>query len=557
LAATGELDRLTDFVRRLEEEAFPAAYVTDPLLSEDQNGNYVLGGTLTVYGSTLSPPTVATPAGPPMSGEELRAQAAAALAAQDYEQALSFLLRLKQAEPNASDVDQLLYNAYVAYGQALLAQGNALSAREQCGAASTINPNGPEALNCLLAVSQRIQLTPTTPTPPGPIAANQTPGAVTSPAAGTASETPTVAAELTPTSVPTVAPPPTRTQPPAPPPVQPTQPPAPTQAPPATFTALPTVAGTPSPSVTVAASPTEGPSPTATLYVTPNPNPFGAMGTFYQPNCGLTQIKGTVRDSGGTAVNGVTIRVWYDGAQPNEIYSLPSGGDIKRGPGEWDVVLANYPKPGTWYIAVVDRNTGAVLSDVVTAITDDGPCKPGESGRQIVTQDFLKFGIVAGTPVSASPTTVSGTPAPSATATATPTATATVSPSATVLPILYLKDETPNKLIPDGPGGVITSTIIITDQLTIRELRVFPNIEHQDVGDLQIDIIHPDGTRIRIHKQGDSPGSTSLRRWFDITGAALSLVKGKSAVGTWTLEIKDTIEGKTGSLYSWSLEIYP
>jgi hypothetical protein len=282
------------------------------------------------------------------------------------------------------------------------------------------------------------------------------------------------------------------------------------------------------------------------------------MGEFYLPNCGLTQIKGTIRDARTNApVNGVTVRVWYDGAAPDMTYSLPSGTDPTRGPGEWDVVLWPGPKEGKWYVNVVNRQTGAPLSEVKTVFTDTGPCRPGESGHQVVIQDFVKYGEGPGVPgVTA---TASRVPSPAGTpsATRTNTATPTITPTPTVTPIVLDDPVNPDEPIPDYPEGPLVRTLAVGQSATVREARVFLNIGHDDVGDLRIDLVHPDGTHVTVHEQGEDQGDDEIRRWVAITGSDLALIVNKPAAGDWKLEVLDTIEGRSGTLISWQLEIYP
>nr|MBA2389996.1 proprotein convertase P-domain-containing protein [Geodermatophilaceae bacterium] len=155
--------------------------------------------------------------------------------------------------------------------------------------------------------------------------------------------------------------------------------------------------------------------------------------------------------------------------------------------------------------------------------------------------------------------TITRTPTITPIASSTPTASATptITPTPTPLPLDESKDEEPDLAIPDGPNGVATSTMSFPHAVTIREARVFLNIDHDDVADLEVNLIHPDGTLLRIRSQGEDDGDDDIRRWFSITGAALNSIRGKPSQGTWTLQVIDTIEGRTGELLSWSLEIYP
>ena len=73
---------------------------------------------------------------------------------------------------------------------------------------------------------------------------------------------------------------------------------------------------------------------------------------FYLPNCGLTHIKGTIRQQGSnTPIRGITVRVWFDGAAVDEIYSNPSDTN-----GEWDVVLADYAWVSQILIKILESN---------------------------------------------------------------------------------------------------------------------------------------------------------------------------------------------------------
>lgn len=548
VAASGDLTRLINFMARLEEEAFPTAYFSeDTTTTVNADGSYTLSGTLTIPTYTTSTGDISNPSLPTGGNtpDELRAQAADALARRDYELAISYLLRLAATEPPPADINDLLYEAYIAYGNDLLSRGLASAAQEQCMSAQALRPDSPDAAACLLTAAQMVTATP---------GGNGEVVVVVSATAEPPSATPTSSVPTpTPSQEPTVPPPPTRTPPP------PTNPPPPaTNTPdiPPTPTQTPTVTGTP---------PTATPEPTATFGGGGggDGNPFGPLTPVYLPNCDLTQIKGTIRDARTNAtLNGVTVRVWWDGAPDNEVYSLPSGTDPTKGGGEWDVVLDGYPKAGRWYIQVVNRETGAPLSQRVTVETDNINC--ATTGRQVVIQDFFRYNpeapgtIVPSATPSVGPSTT-GTPTVTLTPsmTGTPTNTPTVTATATRTPVQFAKDEDPNKPIPDGPNGSISSTLAVNSSLTLRRLRVELNITHTDAGDLHITLVHPDGTRIVVHAEGEDNGTNNIRKWFDITEPQLSTIAGKPVEGTWVLEVEDRREAEIGELLSWRIEVYP
>jgi len=82
------------------------------------------------------------------------------------------------------------------------------------------------------------------------------------------------------------------------------------------------------------------------------------------------------------------------------------------------------------------------------------------------------------------------------------TTTPSPTPTATLTPSMYAKDENPNLPIPDGPAGEVLSTLEVPHRVVIRELRMFVNIVHEDAGDLEVAVVHPQGTRIVLHEQG-------------------------------------------------------
>lgn len=150
----------------------------------------------------------------------------------------------------------------------------------------------------------------------------------------------------------------------------------------------------------LAAEPAPTLTPQAYLPYVLNPFSFAAQPPLYLPNCALTQIRGTIMTETGNPLNGVTVRVWWAGADPDEIYSQPSGTYTNKPDGYWEVILAFTPKAGNWHVAVVDRDTGTAFSEMITVNTDVGPCQPGSEGKQVVLVDFVRHYGEHGTPAS-------------------------------------------------------------------------------------------------------------------------------------------------------------
>lgn len=136
------------------------------------------------------------------------------------------------------------------------------------------------------------------------------------------------------------------------------------------------------------------------------------------------------------------------------------------------------------------------------------------------------------------------------------------------------------------PGGLTQGTTIaqisIADTRTILDLNVSINLRHPNVSDLDIDLIAPDGTTVRLFTRlggtgddlgtRDGSGNPVLYTTFDdeqttsITAASppfagnfrpeqsLGNFDGRVAAGTWTLRIFDFRALNAGSLIDWKME---
>ncbi|WP_306350136.1 reprolysin-like metallopeptidase [Flavobacterium sp. '19STA2R22 D10 B1'] len=128
--------------------------------------------------------------------------------------------------------------------------------------------------------------------------------------------------------------------------------------------------------------------------------------------------------------------------------------------------------------------------------------------------------------------------------------------------------------IPDGaaggPGPVLASTINVPDNFPISSIKVNVNVTHSYISDLNVSLIHPDGTKIRLAKS-----MCGSRVNFNVTfkdGApavvcasptvgeykplmSLSALTNKPSNGNWRLEVQDIEPGDSGNLVSWNMEI--
>lgn len=114
--------------------------------------------------------------------------------------------------------------------------------------------------------------------------------------------------------------------------------------------------------------------------------------------------------------------------------------------------------------------------------------------------------------------------------------------------------------IPDNTIAWTESPLNFSPSLIIRGLRVKVDITHPFTGDLHIELVHPDGTTVILHRQ-TGEGKDNLQGTYG-TGAdylmpdeALSKLYGKHSQGTWKLRVRDLISGDVGRINLWCLTV--
>ncbi len=114
-----------------------------------------------------------------------------------------------------------------------------------------------------------------------------------------------------------------------------------------------------------------------------------------------------------------------------------------------------------------------------------------------------------------------------------------------------------NRSIPDNSAAGVASSTYLGGQINSLEyVEVFVDIVHPSVGDLEIILTSPSGTKSVLSKT--SIGETWWS-WFNpLEGWTFTTTHcwGESAEGEWILEVRDQISGRTGTLNSWRLTAY-
>jgi subtilisin-like proprotein convertase family protein len=110
------------------------------------------------------------------------------------------------------------------------------------------------------------------------------------------------------------------------------------------------------------------------------------------------------------------------------------------------------------------------------------------------------------------------------------------------------ENTTPGDIPDDDPAG-LTSTIEVDEGGTISDLSLHVDISHTYRGDLEVRLIHPDGTDLQVHEPDMTSHDDLVESW-DVAG-----FDGKDAAGSWTLVVVDHAAQDVGTLNSWSITI--
>ena len=121
-----------------------------------------------------------------------------------------------------------------------------------------------------------------------------------------------------------------------------------------------------------------------------------------------------------------------------------------------------------------------------------------------------------------------------------------------------------NLAIPDNNATGITDTMNVTVGGTISRFRsVEIAINHTYIGDLEVTVIHPDGTAVLLHNRTGLRTTNIVGFYSSVIPPngntfapvqSLNVFNGKSAAGSWQVRVRDLASADTGSLSLWSLE---
>jgi len=125
-----------------------------------------------------------------------------------------------------------------------------------------------------------------------------------------------------------------------------------------------------------------------------------------------------------------------------------------------------------------------------------------------------------------------------------------------------------NVSIPDNNTNGVSTTINVTDNITISDINININIAHTFIHDLTIKVTSPSGTEVTLFErnchsqdniiatfddQGSNMNCNNIQGHIKPVGS-LSDFNGENTQGTWTLWVSDSEIGDNGVIVGWGVE---
>ncbi|WP_020565627.1 S8 family serine peptidase [Methylosarcina fibrata] len=115
--------------------------------------------------------------------------------------------------------------------------------------------------------------------------------------------------------------------------------------------------------------------------------------------------------------------------------------------------------------------------------------------------------------------------------------------------------EAPSIAIHDNNQGGIERLLNVASNGNIRDIALNVDITHTYVGDLNVNLITPNGTRIALHQRSGGDTDNLIQTYTTATTPGLASLRGQPVQGAWRLLASDLEARDVGKLNRWSLRI--
>jgi len=126
---------------------------------------------------------------------------------------------------------------------------------------------------------------------------------------------------------------------------------------------------------------------------------------------------------------------------------------------------------------------------------------------------------------------------------------------AAALPNVVVLKESPGTAIPDGSAAGIERTLNNTQAFTLASVEVVVEIAHSWVGDLEVSLVSPAGSRVPLHARTGGSAHDLNAVYTAATTPALAALAGRPAAGAWKLRVADREAQDVGKLNGWRLTL--
>jgi subtilisin-like proprotein convertase family protein len=117
------------------------------------------------------------------------------------------------------------------------------------------------------------------------------------------------------------------------------------------------------------------------------------------------------------------------------------------------------------------------------------------------------------------------------------------------------KENAASLAIPDHFAPGITSAIEISESDPVVGIEVTVDITHPWIGDLQVSLISPQGTRVFLHNRAGGSQDNLQQTYALADTPALEAFVNESAQGEWVLAVADQARRDEGTLNRWRLKL--
>ena len=111
----------------------------------------------------------------------------------------------------------------------------------------------------------------------------------------------------------------------------------------------------------------------------------------------------------------------------------------------------------------------------------------------------------------------------------------------------------PGLAIPDNDRAGVRSELAVPTGGPVTSAVLEVDITHSYVGDLEVTLVHPDGTTAKLHRRSGGSADNLVRSYTSDGGGPMTPFVGKPAAGTWALQVADLAGLDVGKLNRWKL----